>query len=243
MRDQTGLTLVEGQREIRQVLKAHVPVEKIFVCPELCDQGFYRELLSWKKGGPIVLEVSKQLFSKISFGERQEGLLAVVKPQRISLRDISFKNIPLLVMVEGVEKPGNLGAILRTADAAGIDALLVCAGRTDVYNPNVIRASLGAVFTVPVVEGDGEAILKFLKEKKITICTTLPLAKKVYTQVDLKIPLAIVLGSEQNGLNRFWIDHADTQVKIPMHGQVDSLNVSTSAAIMIYETLRQRKKI
>ena len=153
--------------------------------------------------------------------------------------DFSSKG-SLFVIVECIEKPGNLGAILRTCDGAGIDGVIICDGKTDIYNPNVIRASLGTIFSIKIVVSSNEEALKFLKTKNIKVCATLPLAKKVYTKEDLVNPLAIVVGSEQNGLTDFWVKHADLKVKIPMRGQADSLNVSASTAILLYEIIRQK---
>ena len=182
------------------------------------------------------------VFEKMTFGHRHEGVLGVCLQPKKSLKDIQFSKKPFLVAVESVEKPGNLGAILRTADAVGVDGLIVCDPVTDIYNPNVIRSSLGAIFSVCVVPATKEEALKFFKLNKVTICATLPQADKCYSSVDLNVPLALVMGSEEKGLSEFWQKNSDMAVYIPMKGKVDSLNVSVSAAVVLYETIRQREK-
>ena len=147
-----------------------------------------------------------------------------------------------MIVVECVEKPGNLGAILRTCDGAGVDGVIICDGKTDIYNPNVIRSSMGTVFSVTVVAGANEAAYKFLKSKEIAICTARPQAQTVYTDGNFRRPVAIVVGSEEKGLSEFWAKNSETDLKIPMHGRADSLNVSTSTAILLYEAIRQRNK-
>jgi RNA methyltransferase, TrmH family len=169
-----------------------------------------------------------------------EGIVALARQPDLGLKNLKLGQNSLLVIVEGVEKPGNLGAILRTCDAAGVDGLIVCDGRTDVYNPNVIRASLGAVFTVPVVACENQQALDFLRSHQIRVIGTFPDSKKSYLKADYSVPAAILLGSEQEGLSPFWRENADDQVLITMSGKVNSLNVSISAAIVIYEALRQR---
>ena len=145
-----------------------------------------------------------------------------------------------MVVVEGIEKPGNLGAVLRTCDGAGVDGLFVCDAALDIYNPNVVRSSIGTIFSVPVIQDSSGEILSFLKKNNLKICIASPQAKTLYTDVNFNIPLAVVVGSEQKGLSDFWKSRADVQAKIPMHGKADSLNVSATTAIFIYEALRQR---
>ncbi len=239
-----GLTLVEGFREVATAQEAGVDFKEVWGCPQWLGDRRHKKLFQdFDRRKLPVYEVTQEVFAKISFGDRQEGILAVVKSPTLALSQLKLKKDPLVIVIEKVEKPGNLGAILRTADAAGAQAVIVADAATDLYNPNVIRASLGTVFTVPMAQSNNEATLQFLKEKEIRICSTLPRAKDFYTQADLQGALAIVVGSEPEGLSSFWVENADLQVKIPMRGAADSLNVATTASIVIYEALRQRSKI
>lgn len=240
-RKQTGCTIVEGLREIERALEAGVVFKEIFVCPSLLKKNKIPEALFQKASGDLAIyEVNKDLYEKISFGDREEGILAVIAITPVSVEKRIPKPDGLFVIVEGVEKPGNLGAILRTCDGAGVDGVFVCDAATDLYNPNVIRASLGTVFSCPIAVGTKEEVLAHLKKYQVWIVLTLPEGQTIYTQLDLRGTLAIVLGSEQKGLSDFWIKKADQSVKIPMQGRADSLNVSTTAAIVIFEALRQR---
>jgi TrmH family RNA methyltransferase len=243
-RVEDGLTIVEGARELARAFEGGVTFHELYVCRELIGDSeavhtFIQELHSYKIP---VYETTPTVFAKISYGDRSEGLLAVCAPKLFSFQDLFWKTSPLLVIVERVEKPGNLGAILRTCDAAGVDGVVICDGRTDIYNPNVIRASLGTVFSVKTVVSSNAEAVAFLRSKNIKICATSPQAKTVYVKEKLTDALAIVVGSEQDGLTDFWTQHADLKVKIPMHGQADSLNVSASTAILLYETIRQRSQ-
>ena len=240
-RDASGLTLIDGVREIKAALKANVSLQKIYVCPEILSSQEYDGLIGDAvKRNVEILETAKIVSEKIAFGDRNEGAVAVAKPDGRKFSDIRLGKNPLIVVVEQVEKPGNLGAILRTCDAAGVDAVLVCDAKTDIYNPNVIRSSLGAVFTVTVATGSNKNAQQFLKKNKITVAGTFPDASVPYDRHDYKKPSAIVLGSEQAGLSDFWHENSDVKIQIPMHGQVNSLNVSATAAIVIYEAVRQR---
>ncbi len=245
-RDQDGLTIVEGLREVQCALAAGVLLQECFVVQEEITSPRAQNLKDL-----ILKEISKlkipivttppAVFQKISYGDRHEGVLAVCKVPVDSFEQFKGELKSLFVVVEHVEKPGNLGAILRTCDAAGVGGVIVCDPKTDLYNPNVIRASLGTVFTNKVVVASNEEVLAFLKKKKVKICAALPQGNAVYTESPLTGPLAIVVGSEESGLSDFWPQYADWQVRIPMHGEADSLNVSTSTAILLYEALRQRK--
>lgn len=239
-RDERGLTLVEGVREVRQAMRAGWVIQQVYVCcegPYHCPQDLLDELAA---AGIGTLETSDMVFRKICYGERTEGVLAVVEQAARTLADLELSANPLVVVMESVEKPGNLGAVLRTCDGAGVEALLVCDERTDVYNPNIVRASLGAVFTVPVVVCSSREAAAFLTTKGIRSFAAVVQASGHYFEKDLSGPCAIVLGSEQDGLSDFWRRQATEQVRIPMRGQLDSLNVSVSAAIMVYEAVRQR---
>jgi TrmH family RNA methyltransferase len=242
-RDATGLTLIDGVREIQAALNAKVPIETLFVCPELLGhrQNAIVDLAeSVGRGQIAVFETSPGVFAKIAFGEREEGVVAVARPLPSGILPLRLPKDPLVVVIEQVEKPGNLGAILRTCDAAGVDAVLVCDPKTDIYNPNVIRSSLGAVFTVPIGVGSNAEAKLFLVANAIKIVGTFPDARVPYHHHNFKAGSAIVLGSEQMGLSPFWVKYSDIQVTVPMRGRVNSLNVSATAAIIIYEATRQR---
>jgi len=249
-----GLTIVEGKREITCAQEAGVIFKEFYYCrdflsaPKVDDISaasgtnvanlFTKRLFSKVP----VYETTKAVFSKMSYGARAEGVLAVCEPRSLSFADFPSKADSLFVIVESVEKPGNLGAILRTCDGAGVDGVIICDGKTDIYNPNVIRASLGTIFSQKIVVSSNEDTLKFLKLNKVTICATLLKAKFIYTNEKLINALAIVVGSEQDGLTKFWIEHADLKVKIPMKGFADSLNVSATTAVLLYEIIRQRSQ-
>ncbi|MCK5259817.1 MAG: RNA methyltransferase [Candidatus Omnitrophica bacterium] len=241
-RVEDGLTVVEGAREMTRAFEAGVVFKELYICVPLFEASQEVHLLVEKltlKKIPVY-ETTQAVFSKISYGNRSEGILAVCAPRPVTFKNFSSKDLSLFVVVERVEKPGNLGAILRTCDGAGIDGVIICDGKTDIYNPNVIRASLGTIFSVKTVVSSNTEALKFLRSKNIKICVTLPRAKTVYTKAKLTSTLAVVVGSEQSGLTDFWAEHADLKVKIPMRGFADSLNVSACTAILLYEAIRQR---
>ena len=181
------------------------------------------------------------VFEKMSQRENPDGWLAVFPIPQISLEDLKLGPSPLIIIAEAIEKPGNLGAILRTADAARVDAVLVCDPHVDAYSPNVVRASRGTVFTVPVVETKSAQALVYLQQHGIPVLAATPSAEVEYTRLDLRGPLAVAVGTEDQGLSTLWMDHADTRVKIPMMGKVNSLNVSIATALIVYEVVRQRQ--
>lgn len=240
-RQKEGLTIVEGIKEVQTAWIAceRSAFERVYFCPEFFNDecGLLKEFTA---SGVTVCETTPDVFEKISFGDRQEGLLAVCRYPKTTLKSLKLGKNPLCVVVEAVEKPGNLGAILRTCDAAKADALIVCGGLTEIYNPNTVRASLGAAFTVPAVAATNEETLEFLKSHKIRVLATFPDTQAYYTDSSLAGPTAIILGSEQHGLSDFWNKNADEKIKIPLLGKVNSLNVAVSAAVVIYEAVRQR---
>jgi TrmH family RNA methyltransferase len=241
-REESGLTIVEGIREVQCAQAAGIEFKEIYLCREMLGREQEKDLekiLSRK--GVVIEETDRKVFEKISYGDRQEGVLGVCALRPAELGNLNVKSPALIVVAEQAEKPGNLGAILRTCDAAGVDALIVCDGKTDIYNPNVIRASLGTVFSVPVVQATNEKTLAFLKQNKIVVCAATPSANMVYTDVDLKKPTAVAVGSEEKGLSEFWLKNAETKIKIPMKGKADSLNLSVSTALLVFEALRQRR--
>ena len=240
-RRESHKTIVDGIREIHRALLAGVEFDKVFFCPSFIGGREEYDILAKLKAQQIkIIEVVENVFEKIAFGQRMEGLVAVCRIPQKSLSDIKPTNSSLFVIAEGLEKPGNIGAILRTCDAAGVDGLLLVDSKTDLYNPNVIRASTGTVFSVPTAIANHEAVLSFLGRYKIKTCSLFPESEEDYTEVDLSGPMAIVLGSEDKGLSDFWRKNSNQSMKIPMRGQADSLNVSVCAAIVIYEAMRQR---
>jgi TrmH family RNA methyltransferase len=240
-RDEQNQMLIEGYREIgRALANGHNPTE-IFICPEMFQGSNEASLIeACRAAGAQATECSSSVFAKMAYRERPEGLLAVAPQVRRRLADINLPVNPLVVVAESVEKPGNLGTILRSADAAGVHAVIVCDRCTDINNPNVVRASIGAVFSLPVVEAPTSDVVPWLKERGIRILSASPHAKTVYTDENMSLGTAIVLGSEQYGLSGQWMKAADTQVRIPMLGQSDSLNVAAAATILLFEAVRQR---
>jgi len=237
-RRQSGLMIIEGVRELNCALEVNIKLKEVYVCAT--SSANIKEL-----GIPKTLEtidVTESVFSKISFGDRNEGFLAIGEVPNLSLRQIQLKKNTTILVVENVEKPGNLGAILRTADGSGVDAVIVCDTQTDLYNPNVIRASIGTIFSVPTVVCSNEEILQFIKDERLNICAATPRAKTIYHKAELNKPLAMIVGSEDKGLSEFWLKNADVKVKIPMCGVADSLNVSNSAAILLFEVMRQKER-
>jgi TrmH family RNA methyltransferase len=232
-RRQDGLMLVEGYDEIQLALAAGHHPRTIISSPELAVRQ-----ISGVEAENVT--VNRAVFEKMSYRENPDGWLAIFPIPQIALDDLQLRDSPLVIVAEAVEKPGNLGAILRTADAAGADALLVCDPRVDVWNPNVVRASRGAVFSLPTVESDNASALRWLRGAGIRILAATPSAELVYSDTDLRQPVAIAVGTEDEGLSAFWMSEADVRVKIPMQGRVNSLNVSVSTALIVYEAVRQR---
>ena len=252
-RDETGLFLIEGYRELLRAVEGNVQIESFFFCPEFFlgenETSLIEKIKTKIKSSDQsenIYECRKEVFQKLSYRDRPDGLIAVAFQNPLSLQDLkkilsSTKNKePFLVVAESIEKPGNLGTILRSADGSGVDALILSDERTDLYNPNVVRASVGTLFTLPVIKATSRETMEFLKREKIQITATSPDSQKIYTEVDLKKSLAIIVGSEQLGLSDQWLEAADVTVKIPMRGAADSLNVASATTLMLYEVLRQR---
>ncbi len=243
-RDEAGVFLVEGFREVRRALERTVVLEELLFSPDWFLGENEPELLEKAQAaGAQLFELSKEAFAKVAYRDRPDGILAVVKQWRLTLNDLekgSGPN-PFLLVVEGIEKPGNFGTLLRSADGAGCDGVIVCDPVTDLFNPNVVRASTGVLFSVPCVVEEGAAVLAWLRNRGIRIAATTPAAALRYTEADLRGPLAIVMGSEQYGLSEFWLQNADLPIRIPMAGQADSLNVGQAATIALFEAVRQRR--
>lgn len=240
-RDEAGVFLVEGYREIRRALEKGVALQELYVAPEwFLGENEPALIAQAEAAGAKVFELTKEAFAKVAYRERPDGLLAVAPQWRRSLEDLKLPAAPFLLVVEAIEKPGNLGTILRSADAAGCDAVIVCDAVTDIFNPNVVRASTGVLFSVPLVVAESTQVHAWLKAKGIRTAATTPHTTNIYTQTDLRGPLAVVMGSEQYGLSEFWMKGADVLVRIPMAGQADSLNVAMATIITLFEAVRQR---
>ncbi len=238
-RDATSLFLIEGYREIKRAAAGSVHFHSLYICPEFFLGENEEALIDQTNCDLFVLP--KHLFEKISYRDRPDGLVAIAHQMNLGLKDLRLKQTPpLFVVAESIEKPGNLGTILRSSDAVGADGVIVCDRCTDIYNPNVVRASVGTLFTIPVVEAKGADAFSWLKNHKIQVVAATPSAKLDYTEANLSGPLAIVVGTEQLGLTDLWMQAADIHVRIPMKGIADSLNVATATTILLYEALRQR---
>jgi RNA methyltransferase, TrmH family len=240
-RKDTGLFLIEGVREILRALDAQVICREIFVheaCHTVPETGELLERLQRLKLRTTT--VAAEAFDKLTYGERQEPIVVVAEQFPVALSEAKLPCNPLVVVVEGVEKPGNLGALLRTADAAGVSAVIATGRGTDWFNPNTIRASLGAVFTVPVYTAETSAVIAWLQSQAITMFAARVDAAVEYTTVNFQVPCAIVLGSEAEGLSSHWTSANSTGIFLPMRGRIDSLNVSVTSAILLYEAQRQR---
>lgn len=240
-RDESNLMIIEGYRELKRALdNGHIPRE-LFFCPE-CFQGENEQDLIRRCGeaGADLIQCTEAVFVKMAYRERPEGLLAVAPEVRRDLASLVVPDPALVIVAESIEKPGNLGTILRSADAAGAHAVIVCDRCTDINNPNVVRASIGTLFSLPVVDASTPEVLDWLKRHELQVVAATPHAERMYTDVDLTRGTAIVLGTEQYGLSRPWMDRADLKVRIPMLGQADSLNVASAATILLYEAVRQR---
>lgn len=235
-RRKANLFVVEGQRELEHCMNAGHEIDTIFYC-----SGIARESLHIKAPKAEYYEVSPTVYERIAYRGGTEGVIALVRPRPLRLCDLHVKKNPLIVVLESVEKPGNLGAILRSADASGVDAVIVCDPLTDLYNPNLIRSSIGAIFSVPCVACDSEECIQWLKNNNIQILTAQLQDSSLYYDTPMLQGTAIVMGTEATGLTPIWRQAADAHIRIPMLGHLDSLNVSVSAAILMYEAVRQRQ--
>jgi len=242
-RDRRGLTLIEEALVIRRALDAGYPLVAVYFCQDhLDDDG--RDLLQAlrDKPGLQLVEVTAPIMAKISYRDHPDGLLVVADQRPVTLADLTPGEPALIVILEAVEKPGNLGAVLRIADGAGADAVILCGDGTDLFNPNVLRASRGAFFSVPAVTAPTENVLKWLSDHGISSVATSPAATDAWADTDLTRPTAVLLGTEHDGLSDAVLAAADRTVSLPMLGAGDSLNVSASCAVMMYEAVRQRRQ-
>jgi len=266
-RDEAGVFLVEGYRQIRRALEKNVELREVYFSRDWFLGENEDALLAQAEAASAELfELSKEAFAKVAYRERPDGLLAVAPQWKRGLDDLeaivgrgrhtpsspadnasqggisdpALHAAPFFLVVEAIEKPGNLGTILRSADAAGCDAVIVCDPVTDIFNPNVVRASTGVLFSVPLVVAESREVRAWLKQKGIRAAATTPHTDNIYTKTDLTGPLAIIMGSEQYGLSEFWMKESDVLVRIPMAGQADSLNVAMATIITLFEAVRQR---
>ncbi len=241
-RDEAGLFLIEGRREVARALANGWQFQTLFFCRDLfAGPAEAGTLARAAAAGSECVACSAAVFGKLAYGDRAEGLLALAPQRHRTLAELQLPANPLLIIAEAIEKPGNLGTILRSADAAGVHGVIVCDGCTDIHNPNVVRASIGTLFTVPVVEAASAATLAWLREKQIAVLAATPHTDHEYTAVDLTRGVAIVVGKEQTGLTAHWMEQADLKVKIPMLGQADSLNVAAATTLLLFEAVRQRR--
>ena len=235
-RKQTGTFLIEGQREISIAIKGGYQIETVLFLPEICTEKEARQLAP----NAELIEINKEVFQKLAYRDTTEGILAVAKTKSTLLSDLQLSQNPLILVAEAPEKPGNIGALLRTADAANLDAVIIANPKSDLYNPNIVRSSVGCLFTNQIATGTTAEIITFLKEKKINFyCATLQNSNGYHLE-NYTTPTALVVGTEATGLTQEWRDAATQNIIIPMQGEIDSMNVSVAAAILIFEAKRQR---
>ena len=240
-RDSQHVTLIEGFRENRRAIDNQHPPTELYFCRKLFHDEDNEALLNDARAhGAALFDCNEEAFRKAAYRESPDGLLSVAPAIGQPLSSLELSKTPFLVVAQSIEKPGNLGTILRSADGAGADAVIVCDHCTDINNPNVVRASMGTLFSVPVVETTTTMLLPWLRERNIQTLAATPHTDHLYTGVDLTGPVAVVIGTEKHGLTNEWMDGADLRVRIPMLGQADSLNVATATTILLYEVLRQR---
>ena len=231
------LFIIEGKKEIGMALKAGYKIGNLFYCVDIFPET---DLKSLRIEDKFLVPVTQEVFDKIAVRENSGGVVAVAEMKTHRLEDVTLGKTPLVLVLESVEKPGNLGAILRTGDAAGIDAVIICDPQTDFYNANVVRSSLGCVFTKQLAAASTEETITWLKKNKVNIYCTYLKASRPYYAVDFKTSAAIVMGTESTGLSDEWVKNSDANIIIPMQGTIDSMNVSTAAAVVVFEAVRQR---
>jgi RNA methyltransferase, TrmH family len=241
-REAQGRYLIEGSRETLRALQGGEHILTLLLCPELIDEQRAESIELEQKAKKIeVLELSKAAFEKLSLRQNPDGVIAVAEIQKKNLTDVTLKENALVLVIDGLEKPGNIGALLRSADSVNVDAVFVSGRGTDLYNPNVIRASMGSLFSRPVLAVDTIELIDFLRSRRFNIVAATPNTNTLYWYEDFTKATAIVLGTEHEGLSTVWLEAATSQVKIPMSGLADSLNVATAGALLLYEALRQRQ--
>lgn len=240
-RDRQNRFAIDGARELLRALAAGVPLAEAFVCPELCISPESRQAAAALDSAAVdCWQVTPEVFEKLAFGQRRDGVLAIAESRTPQLSKLEVAIGSLIAVVAGLEKPGNVGAVLRSADAAGVGAVILADPHTDLFNPNCIRASLGTIFTLPVAQASAEETLAWLRERGVRMLAARVDAQQLYTDIDWRGDVAVVLGSEATGLSADWHAGDVTPIKLPMRGAADSLNVSATAAVLFYEALRQR---
>lgn len=235
-RKQSGTFLIEGMREIELALKGKYELETVLICPELIDKSYNLAVLPSYN----LIEISKEVYQKLAYRDTTEGIIAVAKTKSLLLSDLQLPENPLILVMEAIEKPGNIGAMLRTCDAANIDAVIIANPKTDLYNPNIVRSSVGCLFTNQIATGTTEEVIKFLNQKNITIFGATLQNSQFYHQQDYTTPTALVVGTEATGLSEAWRSNTIQNIIIPMQGEIDSMNVSVASAILLFEAKRQR---
>lgn len=236
-RKQSGTFLIEGKREIELAIKGSYELETVLFVPELISNEAIAQLLQYSVE---LIEINKDIYQKLAYRDTTEGILAVAKTKSLALSDLKLPKNPLILVMESIEKPGNIGAMLRTCDAANIDAVIIANPKTDLYNPNIVRSSVGCLFTNQIATGTTDDVIAFLKKYNIAIFgATLQNSNSYHTQ-DYTGPSALVVGTEATGLTQAWRDHASQNIIIPMQGAIDSMNVSVASAILLFEAKRQR---
>jgi TrmH family RNA methyltransferase len=236
-RKQSGTFLIEGKREIELAIKGDYTIETILFLPELISKDQITQL----SNNPIdFIAINKEVYQKLAYRDTTEGILALAKTKSLSLSDLNLPENPLILVMESIEKPGNIGAMLRTCDAAKIDAVIIANSKTDLYNPNIVRSSVGCLFTNQIATGTTQEVIAFLKDNNIAIFSATLQNSNFYHTQDYTFPSALIVGTEATGLSQAWRDEATKNIIIPMHGEIDSMNVSVASAILIFEAKRQR---
>ena len=238
-RKEQQLFVIEGARELSLALQSGYKVDAVYVCREMFEKTKYPDVLN-SVDEKSIFDISPAVFEKIAYRENSDGVVALAKPKSHTLNGLKLSPNPFVIILESVEKPGNLGAILRTADAAAVDAVIVCDPQTDLYNPNVVRSGVGGIFTVQTAVCTSAEAVKWLAEQGIVSYAAELQAFEFYQNIDFTAPSAIVMGTEADGLTDFWLNNANKRIKIPMRGKIDSLNVSVSTAVLTFEAMRQR---
>ncbi|MEI7508174.1 MAG: RNA methyltransferase [Flavobacterium sp.] len=236
-RKQSGTFMIEGKREIELAIKGDYELETILFLPELISQD---QIATFSTHSFDLIEINKEVYKKLAYRDTTEGILAVARTKSLTLTDLILPKNPLILVMESIEKPGNIGAMLRTCDAANIDAVIIANPKTDLYNPNIVRSSVGCLFTNQIATGSTEEVIQYLKNKSIAIFSATLQNSHAYYQENYTNPTALVVGTEATGLTQAWRDHSKQNILIPMQGEIDSMNVSVASAILLFEAKRQR---
>jgi RNA methyltransferase, TrmH family len=236
-RNQQNVFIVEGIKELTLALDGKYVINTVFFCPQIIP---LEAILKIVKDESLLIPVQQTVFEKIAYRDSTGGVIAIIQQRQHTLNGINLRENPLVLVLESVEKPGNLGAVLRTADAANIDAVIICDPQTDFYNPNVIRSSVGCIFTTQIASATSQEAIVWLRENNVRIFAASLESSTPYNKIDFTIPSAIIMGTESTGLSDTWIRNADSTVIIPMRGKIDSMNVSNAAAVLVFEACRQR---